>query len=412
MNSNPNKYLIKKVRENVISKYGNIFLDLDNAKRRPEQEKIIRGEVRLLLGEDNLDLEDILVDHLVGLGRIAPLLKDLLINEIMINGKEVWIEKKGRLIKTDIVFDDLKEVEHLLQRIVQMDGRKIDWSNPLVDAKLPDGSRVNAVIKPSAVAPYITIRKFGVHCFTSEELIQQSYLSEEMAIFLAHAVKGKLNILICGAAGSTKTTLLRTLGSLVPPNERLITVEDVRELNISHPHIISLEATPKASVYDLMVNALRMRPDRIFVGECRGMETFELLQAMGTGHNGSITTTHCNNNKIDAFQRLIRAMIRSGMSDRELMAQIASVIDLTVFIKKFKDGIFRITNMAEVTNKENGPKFRDIFTFDSGRHKHKAVQSLTSDRIQRIKETMEIDTLPEILAFSNVAQAAVGGVGA
>lgn len=391
--------LHKQVKENVLAKNSNIFLELDNVKRRIEQEEIIRQEVRALTGREDEAAENYVLSRLIGLGRIEPLFDDKWINEIMINGREVWIEKKGELIKTDIVFDSFDEVESLLQRIVQMAGRKIDWSNPVVDAKLPDGSRVNAVIKPSAEEPHITIRRFVQHSFSMDELVQQGYLSTEMAIFFKYAVKGRLNILLCGAAGSSKTTFARTLGSMIPHNERIVVIEDVKELNIEHPHVVPLEASNKADIYTLMVNALRMRPDRIILGECRGMETFELLQAMGTGHNGSITTTHCNNNKMDAVQRLMRAMLKSGMSDRELQAQVCNVIDLTVFIKKFRNGIWRITNVCEVVNKIGEPSFRDLYVYEHHAKKHKSVSTLSPESIDRIKDTLENQTLPNIMAF-------------
>lgn len=393
------KVLIKEIRETVISKYGALFLDLDNITRRTEQEEKIRKETRVALGEARPDIEDKVVAHLIGFGKIDPLFKDMSINDIMINGLEVWIDKKGDLYKTDIRFDDIREVEGLLQRIVQMDQRKVDWNNPLVDFKLPDQSRVNAVIRPSAEFPYITIRRFGVHSYSMEELIQQEYLTEEMAMFLDYAVKGRLNILVCGPAGASKTSLLRTLGSLVPADERIITIEDVRELNIEHPHVISLEATNKASSRDLVKNCLRMRPDRMWVGECRAEETFELLQAMGTGHDGSATSVHSNNNKMDAFQRLMRAMVGCGISDQELLKQITSVIDITLFIRKFKDGSRRITHISEVLNGEK-VQFNNLFIYDYDEKKHRLVNSLSLERVDKIKQTLEVHDLPRSGVFN------------
>lgn len=392
------KEITRKVRDRLLNEKNDVFLDLDNIKNKPEQERLIRQEVKSLGIEDE-EIENHVIANLIGLGRIEPLLKDKWINEIMINGQEVWIDKKGQIVKTDITFESVNEVEALLQRIVQMSGRKIDWSNPLVDAKLPDGSRVNAIIKPSADFPVITIRRFVEHSFEMNELVKQGYLSEDMAIFFNYAVKSKLNILLCGAAGSSKTTYLRTLGTLIPQDERIITIEDVKELNISHPHVIALEASNKASVYDLIINALRMRPDRVLLGECRGMETFELLQAMGTGHNGSITTAHTNNAKMDAFQRLQRAMIRSGMSDKELLSQITSAIDITVYMQRFKNGKWGITNVCEVINKNGYPEFNDLYIYDYNSRSHISCNSLTKDLTQRIKNNLEYESLPKTKVF-------------
>ena len=392
--------LIAEVREKIINEHPDAFLDIDNIKRRPEQERIIKETLKEM-GEDDPKIISEVISTLIGFNKIEPLLNDKLINEIMINGQEVWIEKEGKIFKTEISFDTIDEVEVLLQRIVQLSGRRIDWSTPLVDARLPDGSRVHAVIKPSAEYPVITIRKFVEHYFTFEELIQQGYMNEEMAVFFDTIVKGKLNILLCGSAGSSKTTFLRTLATKIPADERLIVIEDIRELNIPLPHVISLEATEKVTVHDLMKNALRMRPDRIILGECRGMETFELLQAMGTGHNGSITTVHANNAKKDVVQRLVRAMIPSGMSTEELITQIISVLDITVYMKKFKDG-WRIINVCEVINDNGKPAFKDIFVYDFAKKQHKNVNSLSNETLEKIRIELETNTLPNIVAFKGM----------
>jgi len=205
---------------------------------------------------------------------------------------EVFLERNGIIEKTDLSYSSEEELRNVLDRIVQRCGRRINYSSPIVDARLPDGSRVNAVIPPASDNTVITIRRFVKLTFTTEDLIKTSFLTHEIAELLRILVEGKANILVCGATGCGKTTFLRWLAGFVPTSERLITIEDTKELALKHPHCISLEASDKAGIYELMINALRMRPDRIILGEVRGEEAFELLQAMGTGHEGSITTVH------------------------------------------------------------------------------------------------------------------------
>lgn len=392
--------LVKQVRQNLLDKHGDLFLNRDS--NNGKKKEIILREIRELAGEIDREDEDYLVAHLIGFGKIEKLLKDRLINEIMINKPdEVYIEKQGRMIKTGIKFDSVDEVMDLLQRMVHMSGRRVDFSHPLVNARLKayGNVRVNAVVPPNSEYPVITIRKFVQHRFTAEELLQQGYMSEEMLTFFRYAVMAKANIVVCGAAGSGKTTFQRFLASFIPAHERIIVIEDTRELQPDHPHVVSLEASEKVDIYDLMVNALRMRPDRIILSECRGMETFELLQAMNTGHSGSITGVHSNYGKMELVNRLVQAMIKSGMSDRELIKHITGALDLSVFLKKYRGGAWRIAHVAEIQRKSDGsPGFNDIYRYDRQQGKHLSVGSLSKELIDRLEDNLE-EKLPGIKAF-------------
>lgn len=407
------KDLAKMVRTKVRDDYGDLFLEQDNKEKLVKREEVIRKETRAALDEiedksiiEELfpsEIEDYVLSHLIGLGDLEPLFKDQEIREIMLNKPdEVYIDN-GSLILTDIKFESVDEIMNLLQRMVQMSGRRVDFSHPIVNARLTDGTRVkarvNAVIMPVCNYPVISIRKFVKHKFTEDELLQQGYLNEEMLTFLEYAVRGKLNIVVCGAAGSGKTTFLRFLSTFISKDERLIVIEDTRELELDNPHVVSLESTEKVGIYELMVNSLRMRPDRIILGECRGMETFELLQAMGTGHDGSLTTVHSNYGKLELVQRLVRAMLKSGMSDRELTRHIISSLDLTVFIKKYNNGSWRIVNISEVIDNNGEPKFKDIYQYDAESKKHLNRGCVSEIMTRRIKNTLWGEELPAIAAF-------------
>ena len=376
------KEILKQVRYQVVMKYGKLFLE-DYEEGQEKKEEAIRKETRRLIGREDKGLEDALISYLIGLGPVEKYLNRPDINEIMINKKdEIWIEvasKEKELVAEKFESDD--ELFAFAQRVVHRCGRRVNFNKPLVDARLPDGSRVNIVIPPSAQNPVITIRRFIVNHFSEEDLIQQGYMSAEMATFFDYSVKGKLNTIICGATGSGKTTFLRFLVNYIPKSERIVVIEDTRELALEHPHIVSLEASDKAGIYELMINALRMRPDLIILGEVRGIEAFELLQAMGTGHEGSLTTLHANYGKMEAVHRLVRAMIRiGGVSAEDLIAQIAETIDMTIFIKKLPNGERKITHVTEIINDNGKPVFNDIYRYDYNKKKHIAVGKL-SDRL-------------------------------
>jgi pilus assembly protein CpaF len=299
-----------------------------------------------------------LLNEIFGFGMIQPLLEDPSISEIMINAPDsVFIEREGKLIKSDVQFESPTQIIQIIDRIVSPLGRRIDESSPLVDARLPDGSRVNAVIPPIAVkSPTLTIRKFKDTILDYESLINYGSMTKEMANFIHAIVRARANIIISGGTGSGKTTLLNVCSSSIPSTERIITVEDSVELKLKQPHVISLEARPpniegqgQVTIRDLVINCLRMRPDRILVGEVRGKEAFDMLQAMNTGHDGSLTTVHANTPK-DVISRLTSMVYMTGleMPVHILQEMIFSAIECVIQTARFSDGSRRITTISEL----------------------------------------------------------------
>jgi pilus assembly protein CpaF len=302
------------------------------------------------------------LDGVLGYGLIQPLLDDPTVSEIMVNGaKAVYIEREGRITRSEIVFPDQAAVLRLIDRIILPLGRRIDADSPTVDARMPDGSRVNAVIPPVAIdGPGVTIRKFSRKKLSVEDLIQLDTLTPYMAEFLRACVLACLNILVAGGTGSGKTTLLNVLSEFIPEQERIITIEDTAELQLQQEHVFRLEAKPpdtegkgEVSIRHLVRNALRMRPDRIVVGEVRGGEALDMLQAMNTGHDGSLTTLHANRPR-DAISRLETLVLLSGLNlpVRVVREQIASSIDLIVQIARLRDGCRKVTSITEVIGME------------------------------------------------------------
>ncbi|WP_010117324.1 ATPase, T2SS/T4P/T4SS family [Acinetobacter sp. P8-3-8] len=333
----------------------------------------IDEELPQILNVDRLKQK--IIDEAIGLGPLEELLANSLVTEIMVNAKdEIFIEQKGKIIKSDLEFTSNKAILDVIERIVTPLGRRIDESSPMVDARLKDGSRVNAIIPPLAIkGPTITIRKFPEKRILIEDLVDYSSLNDDMADFLQLCVKAKKNIIISGGTGSGKTTLLNVLASFIPNGERVITIEDAAELKLDHDHLISLEARPgnnegKGSVHirDLVKNSLRMRPDRIVIGECRGAEALDMLQAMNTGHEGSLTTLHANTPR-DAVARLETMIMMAGM-DLPLNAireQIASAVDVLIQQSRFSCGARKITYITEITGIESGKlQLQDIYKFD------------------------------------------------
>ncbi len=314
-------------------------------------------------------------DDLLGYGPIQSLLEDDEISEVMVNGpKKVYIERKGKLIKTNVVFDDDAHVLRIIDRIIYPLGRRVDADSPTVDARLPDGSRVNAVIPPVAIdGPSITIRKFGKNKLTVQQLIDYQSITAQVAEFLRACVVSKLNIIISGGTGSGKTTLLNVLSSYIPEEERIITIEDAAELRLDQEHIIRLETKSAnldghgaVTTRDLVRNALRMRPDRIVVGECRGGEALDMLQAMNTGHDGSLTTVHSNSPR-DALSRLETLTMMAGMDLplKVIRQQIASAIDLIIQQSRMRDGSRKIIAVTEVAGMEGETVvMTDLFKFE------------------------------------------------
>ncbi len=316
-----------------------------------------------------------ILDDLLGFGPLQPLLEDADISEIMVNGpKSVYIERRGKLTKTNITFDDDAAVIRVIEKIILPLGRRIDSDSPTVDARLPDGSRVNAIIPPCAIdGPTITIRKFQRDKLTIQQLVNLGSLTQNMADFVRACVVARLNILISGGTGSGKTTLLNILSGFIPDDERIVTIEDAAELKLQQDHVVRLETKPanaegnnSVPIRELVRNSLRMRPDRIVVGECRGGEALDMLQAMNTGHDGSLTTLHANTPR-DALSRLETMCLMSGMElpVRVLREQIAAAIDLIVQQARLKDGTRKVTTISEVSGMEGDTiVMTEIFKFE------------------------------------------------
>jgi pilus assembly protein CpaF len=341
-----------------------------------ESLKSIYEQARLQLPADlrNQVFKEVL-DELLGYGPIQPLLEDEDVSEIMVNGpKKIYIEKRGRLEKSPLTFEDDQHVLRIIERIVLPLGRRIDADNATVDARLPDGSRVNAVVLPVAIdGPSLTIRKFHKDKLSIEQLIQFGSLTSIMADFLRACVLARLNIVISGGTGSGKTTLLNVMSSFIPESERIVTIEDAAELQLQQDHIVRLETkTPNSdgqggrSVRDLVRNSLRMRPDRIVVGEVRGGEALDMLQAMNTGHDGSLTTLHANSPR-DAISRLETLVLMAGMDLplKVVRQQISSAVDLIVQQSRLTDGSRKITAITEVAGMEGDTiVLTDVFKFE------------------------------------------------
>ena len=325
-----------------------------------------------------VERESLIVDvlhELFDLGPLEPLLADSATSDILVNRfDQVYIEREGRLSKTDVVFRDDRHLLHIIERIVSAVGRRVDESSPMVDARLKDGSRVNAIIPPLALdGPVLSIRRFRTDRLGANDLVARDSLTQPMLDFLKAAVGCRLNVLISGGTGAGKTTLLNVLSSFISPNERVITIEDAAELMLRQPHVVRLETRPsniegKGAVRqrELVVNALRMRPDRIIVGEVRSEEALDMLQAMNTGHDGSLTTIHANSTR-DALYRLdtMVAMANLNIPERAVRQQVASAIELVAQVSRLSDGTRRVTAISEITGMERDViTMQDIFVFE------------------------------------------------
>jgi pilus assembly protein CpaF len=332
-----------------------------------------REKTPLTMSEREQLVREVL-DELFGLGPLEAFLDDPTISDILVNGAHnVYIERAGLLEKTDVRFTDDEHLMRIIERIVSRVGRRVDESSPMVDARLSDGSRVNAIIPPLALdGPILSIRRFGRNPLTADDLLRNGTLTPAMLTLLKGSVQGKLNILISGGTGAGKTTLLNVLSAFIPEQERVITIEDAAELQLKQEHVVRLETRPpniegKGSVRQrqLVINALRMRPDRIIVGEVRGEEAIDMLQAMNTGHEGSMTTIHANTPR-DALSRLetMVSMANLNLPDKAARSQIASAINVIVQVSRMSDGSRRITSISEITGME-GPTMtlQELFVF-------------------------------------------------
>jgi pilus assembly protein CpaF len=338
-------------------------------------ERLLDDErVPMTTAEQNKIIEEVL-DEVLGLGPLEPLLKEPSISDILVNRfDKVYIERNGKLALTQVRFKDNAHLLHIIEKIVSQVGRRIDEAQPIVDARLPDGSRVNAIIPPLALdGPSLSIRRFGRHVITSEEMTANKTLMPGMLKFLAACVQSKATILISGGTGSGKTTTLNALSRFIPEDERIITIEDTAELQMQQRHVVKFETRPPnlnkeggINQRQLVRTALRMRPDRIIVGECRGAEALDMLQAMNTGVEGSMTTVHANNPK-DAFSRLESMILMADIQipTRVILQQLASAIKLVVQVSRLQDGTRKIMNISEVLGVEDDRvKVQDIFAFE------------------------------------------------
>jgi pilus assembly protein CpaF len=336
--------------------------------------EVLRAADRPITGLDKAKLVQDIIDDLLGHGPLEPLLRDPDISEIMVNRHDlIYVERKGKIYLADVVFDSEEHLRRTIERIVGRVGRRIDESSPLVDARLPDGSRVNAVVPPIALdGSSLTIRKFAADPFTAAHLVSMGTMPQAAMDLLAACVKGRLNILISGGTGSGKTTTLNVLSSFIPPEERIITIEDAAELQLDQPHVLRLEARPAniegsglITIRDLVRNSLRMRPDRIVVGEVRDAAALDMLQAMNTGHDGSITTVHANSSR-DALSRIETMVLMAGMElpVRVIREQIVQAIDVVIQQSRLRDGTRRITEISEVTGMDGDTiQTQNLFSF-------------------------------------------------
>jgi pilus assembly protein CpaF len=351
--------------------------------RTEEVRRTIQDLFEQILAEENIVLSrperarlfEQIAAEILGFGPLQPLLEDDTITEIMVNGpKNVYIERKGKLHRVPVTFENNDHVMRVIDRIVAPLGRRIDESSPYVDARLPDGSRVNAVIPPiSLVGPTLTIRKFSKNPITIDQLIQFGSITQEAVQFLKACVEARLNVLISGGTGSGKTTLLNIMSGFIPDDERIITIENAAELQLRQEHVVTLESRPpniegrgEITIRDLVINSLRMRPERIIVGECRGGETLDMLQAMNTGHDGSMTTAHANTPR-DALSRVETMCLMAGMElpVRAIREQAASAIDVICQQERMRDGTRKVTYITEVSGMEGDViTMTDIFTFE------------------------------------------------
>jgi pilus assembly protein CpaF len=372
--------LKSRVHKEFIEIVNQQDVNLFNIKGEQEQElqkimeSIVESKTSNLSRTERSRLLKEIYNDVMGLGPLEPLLNDAEVSEIMVNGPyQVYVERKGKLELSNVVFKDNAHVMNIINRIVSSVGRRVDESSPMVDARLSDGSRFNAIIPPlSLIGPSMTIRKFSKKPYTANDLIKFGSISPKMVSFLEACVKGKMNIIVSGGTGSGKTTLLNVLSSCIPNNERIVTIEDAAELQLMQDHVVTLESRPpnlegsgQISIRDLVRNSLRMRPDRIIVGEVRSGETLDMLQAMNTGHDGSLTTAHANSPR-ELMSRLETMVLMSGMElpVRAIREQIHSALNIIVHQSRLRDGTRKVVNITEVVGMEGDTiTLQDIFVY-------------------------------------------------
>ncbi|MDT4968222.1 MAG: pilus assembly protein CpaF [Acidobacteriota bacterium] len=358
-----------------LTKLGAMAPDQINAEVSRLAEGVLAIEAMPLSTIERERLVNEVRHELFGLGPLEPLLGDPTISDILVNShRKIYIERRGKLEATDVAFKDDEHLMRVIERIVSSVGRRIDESSPMVDARLADGSRVNAIIPPLSIdGPVLSIRRFGTEPLRMNSLIENRALTREIAELLEMCVRARLNVLISGGTGAGKTTLLNALSAYIPEDERIVTIEDSAELQLQQPHVVRLETRPpniesrgEVTQRDLVRNALRMRPDRIVIGEVRGGEAIDMLQAMNTGHDGSLTTIHANTPR-DALSRLETMIQMTGMrlSERAMRQQIASALDVVLQVARLSDGTRRVTSISEITGMEGDTvTMQEIFQFE------------------------------------------------
>jgi pilus assembly protein CpaF len=371
----------QKMHQFVIHELGPLLTDQrvsETELRRQVDEQLLRAlsqeRFALTVAERQVLVQSV-TDDVLGYGPIDPLLRDDTITEVMVNGPDlVYVERSGKLTQTDVKFVDETHARRIIDKIVSQVGRRVDEANPMCDARLPDGSRVNVIVHPLAIGgPFMTIRKFSKDPYTVDDLISFGSFTPQVAHFINQCVKGRLNVVVSGGTGTGKTTMLNVLSSFIPSDERIVTVEDAKELQLHQQHVLPMEARPpniegkgEVKIRDLVRNSLRMRPDRIVVGEIRGGEALDMLQAMNTGHDGSITTVHSNSPR-DTLSRIETLTLMAGMDlpVRVIREQMASALDMIVHLTRLRDGTRRVTHVSEVMGMEGDVVvLQDIYTFD------------------------------------------------
>jgi pilus assembly protein CpaF len=380
--SDADREALRDFKKQLLSRLAGTLEGRTDLSRTPDMVELVSQRLAAIYEAADLELSDAvrerlfreIIDEILGYGPIEPLLADPTISEVMVNGSNlVYVEQNGHVKKTDTAFDDDDHVLRIIDRIIRPLGRRADRKSPMVDARLPDGSRVNAIIPPCAIAgPTVTIRKFGEDRLTVEDLVEFGSLTPRMAEFLQACVRARLNIVVAGGTGSGKTTLLNVLSSYIPPEERIVTIEDSAELQLHQEHVVPLETKPadldgtgEVTIRDLVKNSLRMRPDRIVVGEVRSGEALDMLQAMNTGHDGSLTTVHANSPR-DTVARLETLVLMAGLELplKVVRAQISSAVDLIVQQARLRDGSRKIIKVTEVQGMEGEViVLSDIFAF-------------------------------------------------
>jgi pilus assembly protein CpaF len=418
--SREDREVIEHVQSRLLAEPNlpNVKRDADYFQRRISAlvQEYVDLSGRVISDRERARISRLAQAELLGLGPLEPLLADESISEIMVNGPDqIWVEREGKLVETNARFADEDHIRRIIDRIISPLGRRCDETTPMVDARLPDGSRVNAIIPPLCLnGPTLTIRKFFKIPLTATELVRRGSSSPELMEFLRACVLGRLNVIVSGGTGTGKTTLLNILSSFIPEDERIITIENAAELQLQQRHVVTLESRPanvegrnEISIRDLVVNALRMRPDRIVVGECRAGESLDMLQAMNTGHDGSMTTLHSNSPR-DALHRMETMVMMAGMElpARAIREQIASAINIIVQLERMQDGSRRITQVSEITGVGNDTiTMSDLFVFQhqgmrEGKVVGRVVPTGIRPRFMERLQNLNITLPPQVFGVS------------